>query len=808
MIESFDPTALTEARFERDQERQITSEGYGSTKGAVAIINKYITEVYTKVSSEHKALKSTRVKPLQELYEHIGVIDPKTLSVVGLHSVLSSIGSCYSIGRTALNLGRAIEFECFAFSLKSTDEKRAARTEAFVRRKHSGLKQRRVALRSIAKKQGAIKVSWPSALQLKAGEWLLDCLIDCGAFALVSNLGKGKAAYVTLTEEAFSYQEDFVRQLLDLHPVFAPIKQRPQPWTAVRGCIKTHGKSFGIRLIRTRNRKLTDAVVQQAIDEGKMDDVLKAMNTIQDVAWKINPSVLEMVRWAYTNGVKCGLPAIADIEAPQKPLPWDDMNEDQRKAWRKSAETVVLMNRDLSSQRTALHTSLSTADYLGTDTFWTPTNMDYRGRVYPICHFNFQRAEAIRAMFQFADGKPLGPDGLYWLKVHLANCGDFNKVSKASFDDRVAWVDENVSRILKVANDPKRDLWWTEADCPFLFMAACIDLGNAYAKTNGNPSAYVSHIPVSFDGSCSGLQHLCAMTRAPEGILVNLGATPKANDIYRTVAEKLKLRLEAETDPEKQLMAQMALAYGVDRSFVKRQVMTYAYSSKAGGMSDQIKDDIMSPLHYKVLSGELSEHPFGEDWYKVASYLATEIYQTIEEVVQYPAEAMKYLQRIASTMSHESKHLVWTTPLGLPVVLKYANQEASEHRVYLSDLRVRMNLNDEVVGIDKNAMRNAIAPCFVHSYDACHLMMVVNASMTPDVALVHDSFGCHAGVAQEFREVLTQTFVDLYDNRDPLADILREAHDQIDTNSHRLPQAIPYGSLNIKDVLNAEYAFA
>lgn len=809
-MDTFDPDVMAQARFERDQQLKITQEGFGSTKGAEALIHKYVDQAVTKVTEGLQDLKKSRTNALKELYVHIGTLNPATLAVVGLHHMLTSIGRCHSLGMTTLFVGRGIEFEAFAFTFRSADDKAAARVEAFVKRKHSSLKHRRTALRAIANKQGRATTRWPNSLALTAGSWLMELLLEVPLFVLVMSQGHGKAAHVTLTAEAFEYQEAFVRRLIKDHPVFAPIKVRPQPWTSVKGTIVTHGRTFGVRLMRTRNRKIVDAVVQKAIADGKMPDVLESLNSAQDTPWAINRPIADMVRWAYETGVKVeGLPSKDDVEPPAKVKPWDNMTDDERLAWRKSAETVKKLNRALEAQRSVIMTDLATADYLGTEAFWTPMNLDYRGRVYSVCHFSFQRADYVRGMFQFAEGRRLGDTGLYWLKVHLANCGDFGKVSKASFDDRVAWVDENLDKLYEVATDPKDCLWWTKADSPFLFLAACIDV--CRAMVHSDPSQYVSHIPVSFDGSCSGLQHLCAMTKAPEGILVNLGVTDKTNDIYQVVADRTKAHLEAEGDPEKQPMARMALDFGVTRSFVKRQVMTYAYSSPIGGMREQIKQDYMIPLQYKVLSGELAEHPFGTEWHVVAQYLATVIYRTIEEVVHYPAQAMKFLQRIASTMSHEGKPLIWHTPLGLPVVLKYPKSDEVRHHLYLSDTKFSVTLMTDQPGIDKSSMRNAVAPSFVHSYDACHLMETVleakNTGIT-DVALVHDSFGCHAGVAQDFRRAIINSFVWLYETSDPLADALRDAHDQIDTNGHRLPEAISYGDLKIEDISNAEYAFA
>jgi DNA-directed RNA polymerase len=112
-------------------------------------------------------------------------------------------------------------------------------------------------------------------------------------------------------------------------------------------------------------------------------------------------------------------------------------------------------------------------------------------------------------------------------------------------------------------------------------------------------------------------------------------------------------------------------------------------------------------------------------------------------------------------------------------------------------------------GIDKARAANAVAPSFVHSMDACHLHMVALRATSEgmSLALVHDSFGCHATDASQFRDIIREEFVSLY-GEDVLAEMLTEATAQVSTNKHRLPTLPTYGSLDLKDVLNAEYAFA
>ncbi len=51
-----------------------------------------------------------------------------------------------------------------------------------------------------------------------------------------------------------------------------------------------------------------------------------------------------------------------------------------------------------------------------------PHNCDFRGRVYPVPpHLNHMGPDINRGMLSFSEGKRLGKEGLWWLKVHLAN---------------------------------------------------------------------------------------------------------------------------------------------------------------------------------------------------------------------------------------------------------------------------------------------------------------------------------------------------------------------------------------------------
>lgn len=85
--------------------------------------------------------------------------------------------------------------------------------------------------------------------------------------------------------------------------------------------------------------------------------------------------------------------------------------------------------------------------------FWLPHNMDFRGRVYPIPpHLNHLGSDLARSLLVFALGKPLGPNGFDWLKIHTINLTGFKKRDPVS--ERLKYANENMDNILDSAENP------------------------------------------------------------------------------------------------------------------------------------------------------------------------------------------------------------------------------------------------------------------------------------------------------------------------------------------------------------------
>lgn len=706
------------------------------------------------------------------------------------------------------HIGSEIYRLFYATKLKEWDAKQAAAMEERLRRLPT-LAQRERALKKQAKARGFELAPWSDPDNLQVGVWVVGVLLQGPMFTIVEleeDDYKKPVRSLSLTEEAYSKLGPIYDLLLFSNAFLKPVTEEPEPWSKPY----MHVEGFRFPFIRT-HMKPVQKFVERKFKAGSYDPALEAINHAQSVRWRINEPILDLVRWAYETGVRIEkFPHKDDIPVPVLSKPWEELSNSERTLYSRDKRKADTKNRGLVADRIMLMTDLATADALRGQPFWTHLSLDWRGRVYPIPHFNFQRSDHVRAMFMFDQGQKLTRSGYDWLRVHVATTGAFEKIDKASFDERIQWVIDHHEDCLRVAEDPHGTVdWWSKADSPFMFVAACMALRD---DMEGKPV----HIPVSFDGSCSGLQHLCAMTRAPEGRLVNLTPSNYPNDIYANVAEEVRDAVTQDLDnPDKCELAQKWLDYGIGRSQVKRNVMTYAYSSKEFGMSGQINEDIMDKEEERVLRGFITKHPFEGCDRKAAFYFANHVYQAIKRVVQYPAGAMDFLVDIASQYAHESKPVFWNTPLGFPVMMLYPQMSKSRVKLMLYDkgIKTRIDANssyDNYSHINKDKAKDAVAPNFVHSMDACHLMMVLLACKADginSVALVHDSFGCLPNDAPRFRDIIRGTFRQMYEQHDVLEEFRQVALEILDDPS-KVPPVPAKGTLDLSLIEKSDYCFA
>ncbi len=827
-----------EERFYRQSERAAKQFGHGATSTALHIAQGSYERLAAALDAElGKPFSSNAGGPKgwdAKAHRLLAAIPPDQIALVALNCALRGVVDEEDYTAICEKAGEYLKHELFSVELSLHDEGKKKKDqikekiERWVKQRHGGLKQRLQAARSIAKKEGfSQSAQWTPTQRIAVGHFAIDILLRALPDLFEAPIEGDKRVF-RVTEDANKAAEAALQEHIRRYPVFLPSEEPPVPWTDFKGGGPVDPAARKLAtLVRTRHKE-TVAAVRRAIQDGTMQPALDAVNTVQAVPWRINTAVLNVMRECRRRGIDVeGLPPLHNLPMPPPVEDYDSLSDEEKKLVRVERAAIKTANNSFVVDRMRFEGDMETAEAIaGFEQFYIPHNLDWRGREYPLCTFNFQRGDYVRSLFLFKDAKPIGEEGIEWLKIHLANCGDFGKVSKKTFDKRIEWTNDNLERIKDCATKdwdcggpltPEALSFWTRADKPFLFLAACIELTNALAYGPG----YVCGLPCSWDGSCSGAQHLCAATRSEDAWKVNLIGNDEVHDLYTIVGNAAKQSMARANDP----MVSTILAYDGDwRKVFKRNTMTTFYGSKGFGMAQQHMDDLMEPLSREVMQKKRTKHPFGQtrkEHHAASRLLAAHAAAAIKGEIPLAIKAMEFIQKLSALMAHEGKPLEWTTPIGLPWSNRYHDPVTERVNLWMHDHGVRRPFRPVVADgykktINKNNSVNGSAPNFVHACDAAHLLRTVNAARAEGItqfALVHDSFGslpCHAA---RFRQIIREEFVRMYEEHDVLTEVLEQAKCDLDEHNDKLSALVDMradltGKLNIKEVLNAEYAFA
>jgi Autographiviridae RNA polymerase len=571
-------------------------------------------------------------------------------------------------------------------------------------------------------------------------------------------------------------------------PVYLPMIMPPRPRKSLSG------GGYLLTPVDLMKRK-ANRRAQQLLENADLSIVFSAVNALQNTAYRINKDVYRTMRNAWDAGnLYFGLKTHSfERLPPALPDDADPIEIQERKQER--VETFNL-NTQIKGLKKVMAFRLSTCErLLDEPRLYFPNQLDHRGRAYPVPQLiNPQSDDIGRSLLEFADGKALGERGAYWLAIHLANC--YWKGKKVSFEKRLAWVHEHENEIIDFAGNPLRaHPFWDEADKPWCFLQACIQW-KGYREQGPD---FISHLPVSMDGSCNGYQHLSAMGRDPiGGRATNLVPGCEPADIYQEVADWVIRRLKraakagkASSEAPDSHIARQLLGL-IDRSMVKPATMTTPY-----GVTRRT-------IYRQLLAG--TPVRFCEDPKRCARYLAGVLEESIPEIAVEAGKIMKWLREIARLRAKANRGMVWKTPAGFHVV--HETREPKAHRLTTADGRLLIYEEDQTRKIDARKQADGIVAHLVHSMDAAHMMLTthrLHCSGLRHFAMVHDSFGVHACDVDLLNRTLREEFVRIYSEPvlQNFLNELRAAHPDV-----CLPDIPQTGDLNIREVLSSPYFFA
>lgn len=755
-------------------------------------------------------------------YQKVKDVPSTTLAFLTLKNVLAGISTLRTLQFVAAALGTAVEDELRFAEVRKEEKKKYDKLVKGADKRGTYHYKHIYAVREADKFQDWIK--WSRTERLHVGMKLIDLCIEAVGLVEVihQKMGKEQSAQILKAlPDTIEWIEKKNSAVSMLRPVYEPMVVQPRDWTNPfnGGYLSSNIKP--LKMVKTKNRAYLEELMHTA-----MPIVYEAINALQRTAWQINSQVLAVMKTLWENGSELGgLPPRDGLPLPAKPADIEE-NEEARKQYRVEAARVHLQNLQITGHRIGFNIALDIAKrYEGFRKIYFPYQLDFRGRIYAMPHLNPQGSDFQKALLRFANGKPLGSGGWKWLAIHGANTAGYDKVS---LEDRVNWVLDHEEEICAIAENPYDNRGWcssignVEIDKPWQFLAFCFEW-SGYCKYG---ETYVSKLPIAMDGSCSGIQHFSAMLRDEiGGNAVNLVPSKLPQDVYGMVAKKVIEQAEEDAragtaDELKhteegvayikrgtKALAQQWLAFGITRKTTKRSVMTLAYGSKEYGFKEQLMEDIIRPAK---TSGK--KFPFDGDGYQAAQYMAKVIWVAVNKVLVKAGEAMHWLQTAASLAAKEGLPVRWTTPVGFPVMQAYANMETRRVKTAINGKLVYFRVNQETDKLDRRKQSSGIAPNFVHSCDAAHLMLTVVRAKQAGIrsfACIHDSFGCPAGDVEDLYRSVREAFFEMYDATDVLGSFRDEIVQQLsEEGKGKLPPLPTSGTLDLSKIIESRYCFA
>lgn len=524
--------------------------------------------------------------------------------------------------------------------------------------------------------------------------------------------------------------------------------------------------------------------------------VVDGLNAMMHTEWEINTAVYNVMDTLFRNNSRaCNLPAY-DFTAfdYSDPYPKDGTKEEQAKWCSLKEESYSNWFKEERSRGRMLVRLKLARDMLKHKFFYQLYTCDFRGRANASCDLlSPQSSDFDRGLIRFANPVKQTEQGLYWLKVHIANLFDHDK---DSFDNRVKWVDDNMDMFRDIYYDPYDNLGLWQSDKKkknpsFQRLAAVFEL----FRTDG-----LTQLPIQMDGSCNGVQHWAALMKSEKlAEMVNLTNSDKPQDLYQYVADLITqiMQDDRSNDTKSGNWANTFLEHWnnyIHRNVVKRAVMTDPYGVTLFGIRRYCKSEgHLDWVSKDKMAGAVME-------------LATFIDKALKATLTEPNMGKVWLKKVSDISSELNRNLEWTTPCGFHVVHQYYEVITRRSVTKLFNMKELYFGYYDKNTIDSKQVNLAISPNYIHSLDASHMWCTISQMLKHGIdslSMVHDSYGCHAPFIPLMRQFTKEEFHRMHEL--PLFEMLKkELELTLNVNLPSLPES---GCFDINHVKESEYLF-
>jgi len=750
-------------------------------------------------------VRATSVIPLRDLD------DPKKISLITLKGIIDGIALNKTLLQIAVAIGRMIELEEQSLIFKKDKPFLHNKILRDLMTRTTNIQHRqKVFSHSLDKFKIQIE-KWNISKVALVGQQLIGLVIthtDLVERKIIKIRKNNTQNYLTLTPAIQEKIDDGNFRCSVLTPYHKPMIVKPNDWTSAFS-----GGYINEYLSKAPLVKTEDYQYLASLKDRDLSDFYGAINYLQGVEFATDNNMLPIFNEIWDRGLTIGNFPSRDrlLDDKNKPIGIyrdpriDDDSEQGRNLLRKYKRDLSRVYAD-EIARVSKVVNTSTAkdianEYKDFKKFHFVTNVDTRGRVYSVgTTYNYQSDQKIKSIICFANGEKLGERGAYWLYIHTANTFGNDKVT---YDERVDFIKGMEREIVAYAEDSFANTGWKDADKPMEFLQACHHIRGYLAQGND----YVCNLPVGVDATCSGLQILSILMKDKDtAAKVNVTPSETPQDVYTIVALKVEKEVKQEAgagSPE----ANRWLQYGISRSIVKRNIMTYVYGLKPYGARQQIFDEYKKQV-------DLGHKPkcLEDDGFADCKWLANIVWKHLENEIRLASNLMKWFQETAKVFSRANLSMKWTTPIGFPVVQDYRYLNKFKVKTSIAGSMVYTTLRRQMDRKDTRKMSSSASPNIVHSIDgaiacATALYCKMDARPIPNLMMIHDSFATTPNRVDDLQRLIRKVVVDLFSG-DYLEELYKQFLDLLPKELHSKITPPPVrGDLDISSVEHSRYFF-
>ena len=673
--------------------------------------------------------------------------------------------------------------------------------------KRFGRQTQRAKLKSLS--NTCVSIESDTEFVILLGTTLIDIIVKSGS-GLLEKEQRTDAQYIRVSKEAMELllkAKVFFGSLITIH---YPFVVTPKPWTALIGSGGYYTRK-DIKFIRTRSRKDFNIIAYSNPDLSRL---YRIVNSIQDTPYRINKRVLEVMEYIDDKSI------VDPSSSPRCPclvgkIPYNEVLnpyllidkeefKDDFKYFRALDVQKEIITR-IKSKRISYDLALMIAKkFRDLPKIYFSYNTDFRGRLYPIQQYlNPQGTNVTKALLEFGKGEVLNEEGLYWLKIHGANCYGYDKLT---YEERIKAISLHHEEIMAIHSDPISNIkYWYNVDSPLLYLAFCFSYGDYINDPNS-----LCYNVVHLDGTCSGIQMYSGLLLDKEGseaVNVVNNSSGKISDIYGVVAKEVEELLK-NNDYTKEysfttkggvhkvvntLIEAHSIKGKITRSLTKRNVMTQPYSVTRRGMFEQVYDLLQEYEEDNKVFWQ------GDKW--TVSMLLSELNdKAIAKIVRGAKEGQKILKDVLLESLRTKEEAFWTTPIfNFPILQRIKREKRIQLGTPLGQLVIYNTTEDT----HQLRMLNGIAPNFIHSLDSTLLYRTVELCLSEGVSgfwLIHDSYGVSPNSVGILNRAFRTAYIDLFSLKPLLLWTSQICEDKIDE-----VKEVMINTLDLQEVLNSNY---